>query len=106
MLVFAVNVHPCCWPVGRQNYRHPSRQVDLMSTPPFSRTWPHVAREMADSIGAIIQHARMSWHADMRAIRVLRRRKFAWISDQFWRIGVGVSAVLAPAVVLALVGPS
>src|SRR5215211_2846447 len=97
---------PSCWPFRSRYYRHPSRQVELMSTPPFSRTWPLVAREMADSIGAMLHHARTRGHAGLRTFRVFRRRKLAGISDHTWRIGLGISAVLTPAAVMAMLGPS
>lgn len=77
-----------------------------MSTPPFARHRPRSGRELVETAGIHLQAAWVRAHREVRSFRVARRRMLATVSDQPWRLGTGIVAVLVPALVMALLGPS
>ena len=77
-----------------------------MSAPPFSKEWPHAAREIADAVSTAFEHARMRGRAELRTLRVVRRRKFAGITELAWKLAVGIVAILIPAALMSLLSSS
>lgn len=77
-----------------------------MSTPPFANQRPRTARDLAEIAQSTAHIVRARAHGEIRAFQIARRRALAAVADQPWRLGIGVVAVLVPAMLLAAIGPS
>src|SRR5215213_4430588 len=77
-----------------------------MSTRPFTKTWAQSAREFADTAVALSELARARCRAELRTLRVARRRKYAGLAELVWRLGIGIIAVLLPAALMSFLHDS
>jgi len=77
-----------------------------MSTGPFIKERSRSVREATDVVFLIAQIAQRRFVGQVRALQQTRRRALSIVSDQPWRLGIGILAVLVPSIVLAFMGPS
>src|SRR4051812_27315343 len=77
-----------------------------MSTRPFTKTWLQSVRDFAYSFAEVSDLARARYRAELRTLRVARRRTYAGLAEFVWRLGIGVLAVLLPAVLMSLLHDS
>lgn len=77
-----------------------------MSTRSFPNRSPGIIRDYGDHLARRLCAVRSRVVIDGRLSSAARRRLVSRVSDQPWRLGIGIVAVLVPAVLLAMLGPS
>src|SRR5438552_4173364 len=77
-----------------------------MSTRPFVKATPRTPRELGATLAATWHTGIASARLRYRAFRLARRHAAVTFSDQPWRLGIGIVAVLIPAILLAMLGPA
>jgi signal transduction histidine kinase len=77
-----------------------------MSTRPLVKETPRTLRELGAALAVAWHTGIASTRLRYRAFGLARRHAAVTISDQPWRLGIGIVAVLIPAILLAMLGPA
>jgi hypothetical protein len=77
-----------------------------MSTRPFPNRSAGTIRAYGDQLADRLRDVRTAVAIDGRPTFATRRRIVSQVADQPWRLGIGMAAVLAPAVLFAVLGPA
>ena len=77
-----------------------------MSTRPFPKDGFRALRETADVVRLAAHVGRQRLRFEIRSHQLGKRKTLSVIADQPWRLGIGIVAVLVPAILLAFLSPS